>query len=91
MLQAGFDFNNLLVDNKRFKVDDDLPGDGGHLFFKGEFRNGGKKLEGNVKARLKHVPPGDKTCETAKRGYGAKRGGDYPNLKAKVAKAVRVP
>jgi hypothetical protein len=91
LLQSGFSFSNTLVENKRFLVDDDLPGGDGHLYFKGEFSHQAKRLDGRVKATLNHVPPGDATCITAKRGYEAQRGGDYPNLKAKVAKAVRIP
>jgi hypothetical protein len=82
-------FTNGFVVNNKF----DLSGsDGGsQLFFKGEFKQGGRKIEGKIKEGPSEFP-GGAICTSPKRNYDAKRGdnGPHPQPKAKIARAFRV-
>ena len=56
------------------------------------FKQGGRKVEGQIKEGRSDYGRADGTCTSAKRNYDAKRGdkGPHPQPKAKIARAFRV-
>jgi hypothetical protein len=88
-IRADYIFDNFFVENRRFEVDDNSGPD--RLLFKGRFVRGDRRIEGALKEGPSEFEPGV-TCESPKRGYFARRNADgpHPNLRPKVAKAVRV-